>query len=210
MSNDSSESSAGSSSTDHRQERSGRAADRPKKHSAASGSACTWCDDQQVPLKFIINQLGTPKSFCSENCVAEFRNAYRKGVCLACDNLIWDNAPHRDYCSTLCLNIGKMMNSGQSNGSGGKKAGESSSISTNGGSAGSSSGKTTNNNSSKVENLNDSGGGGGSKAPGKLSMGDDRLGAYGRIGSGGGSTIYQYEQLTVFDWEGYLKVRRLL
>lgn len=213
MSNDS-ESSTGSSSTDLSQfgvstnggKKSSRGPGRPPKKqvNSSSNSACTWCADSKVPLTFIINQSCTQKEFCSENCVAEFRNAYRKGACLVCDNVIRENAPHRAYCSTFCLNsdtaAAAMMD--QSNGTA-KETNASATSGSNSKSSSSTSKTTTsatNNNNSTAENLNTAG-------PASSEM---RLANYGRSSSGsGGGGKFQYEQLNVFDWNVYLKVRSI-
>lgn len=162
---------------------------RPKK--VTSSSACTWCADNKVPLKFIINQACNQKEFCSESCVAEFRNAYRKGACLVCDNVIRENAPHRDYCSSFCLNRDEEMK-GQQNGTAAEAATAAESPS---GSTATVTSKASNNNNTNAENLNSS--------PVQI-----RLSPY-RSGGGGGSGIFQYEQLNVFDWNVYLKVSPL-
>lgn len=207
MSNDSEESASSSSaelkttsssgSSPANGGKSSRGPGRPKKVTTTSAlKSCTWCADNKVPLKYIINQNSSRKEFCSENCVAEFRNAYRKGACIICDNVIRDNAPHRDYCSTFCLNSDDTMK-GQ-DGAAGNETKESSS--TNKPTSGS------NNNNTTAENLNDSGG---PKTPGKSTLDTERLSPYGRTSSGGGG-IFQYEQLNVFDWTVYLKVNILL
>lgn len=218
MSNDS-ESSAGSSSTstsssaDLKVDSSNsdvnggksRGPGRPKKvtTTTTNNKSCTWCADNKAPLKYIINQNRRRKEFCSENCVAEFRSAYRKGACIVCDNVIRDNAPHRDYCSTFCLNSGSTAMKGQAaeESRPGKESGNSNSNNNN---------NNSNNNNTTAENLNEASAGG-PKTPGKSPhMADDRLGAAygGRTGSSGG--IFQYEQLNVFDWTVYLKVSAYL
>lgn len=163
---------------------------RPKK--VSSSSACTWCADNKVPLKFIINQACNQKEFCSESCVAEFRNAYRKGACLVCDNVIRENAPHRDYCSSFCLNRDEEMK-GQPNGTAAEAATAAESSS---GATTAVTSKASNNNNTNAENLNSS----------SVQI---RLSPY-RSGGGGGSGIFQYEQLNVFDWNVYLKVSPFL
>lgn len=212
MSNDS-ESSAGSSADLKETSNSSplplnggknRGPGRPKKV-VVINKACTWCADNKVPLKYIINQNRNRKEFCSENCVAEFRNAYRKGACIVCDNVIRDNAPHRDYCSSFCLNSDSANNTGSMKGQEANppttaNTAEGGKLSSTGGGGG------TNNNNTTAENLNESTGDG-ANTPGKVTTGggEDRLSPYGRSSAGGG--IFQYEQLNVFDWTVYLKVR---
>lgn len=230
MSNDSEES-AGSSSTSSSAEvkgsnsshsgssvqsssvnggKSSRGPGRPKKVPVTSPGlkACTWCADNKVPLKYIINQNRSRKEFCSENCVAEFRNAYRKGACAVCDNVIRENAPHRDYCSTFCLNsAADTMKGDQQAGTGLAREPPSSAGTV------TSSSSSSNNNNTTAENLNESSGGQRTPTPKTPSSTgkDDRLSPYagrtgGGGGGGGGGGIFQYEQLNVFDWTVYLKV----
>ncbi|XP_045522403.1 polycomb protein Scm [Pieris brassicae] len=66
---------------------------------------CTWCGESKTPLKYVLPTENTKKEFCSETCLSEFRQAYSKGACLHCDNVIRGNAPsNKNFCSTYCLN----------------------------------------------------------------------------------------------------------
>lgn len=160
---------------------------RPKK---VTTTACTWCAEAKLPLKFIINQAGTQKEFCSENCVAEFRNAYRKGACLVCDNVIRENAPHRDFCSSFCLNSDQHMKDAKAAAT---TNGDAAATASSSPSTAAAKGAANFNNNSIAENLN--------MSP------EVRLQSYRSGGPGSGSSIFQYEQLNVFDWNVYLKVR---
>lgn len=67
---------------------------------------CTWCAESKTPLKYVLPTEHGKKEFCSETCLSEFRQAYSKGACLHCDNVIRGNAPSssKNFCSTYCLN----------------------------------------------------------------------------------------------------------
>ncbi|XP_047525189.1 polycomb protein Scm isoform X1 [Pieris napi] len=66
---------------------------------------CTWCGESKTPLKYVLPTENSKKEFCSETCLSEFRQAYSKGACLHCDNVIRGNAPsNKNFCSTYCLN----------------------------------------------------------------------------------------------------------
>ncbi|XP_047530895.1 polycomb protein Scm [Vanessa atalanta] len=67
---------------------------------------CTWCAESKTPLKYVLPTENGKKEFCSETCLSEFRQAYSKGACLNCDNVIRGNAPSssKNFCSTYCLN----------------------------------------------------------------------------------------------------------
>ncbi|CAH0399852.1 unnamed protein product [Chilo suppressalis] len=67
---------------------------------------CTWCAESKTPLKYVLPTENGKKEFCSETCLSEFRQAYSKGACLHCDNVIRGNAPSssKNFCSTYCLN----------------------------------------------------------------------------------------------------------
>ncbi|XP_055695482.1 polycomb protein Scm [Lutzomyia longipalpis] len=111
---------------------------RPKKNPM---TPCTWCAETKIPLKYVLPTQNGKKEFCSEVCITEFRKAYSKGACIQCDNVIRDNAPHRDFCSTFCMNKHS------------KKL-----ASANGGSVNSNSGQSTHSNNNNIENVNDSNG----------------------------------------------------
>ncbi|XP_041980214.1 polycomb protein Scm [Aricia agestis] len=65
---------------------------------------CTWCAESKTPLKYVLPTENGKKEFCSETCLSEFRQAYSKGACLNCDNVIRANAPpNKNFCSTYCL-----------------------------------------------------------------------------------------------------------
>ncbi|KAJ0183346.1 hypothetical protein K1T71_001322 [Dendrolimus kikuchii] len=67
---------------------------------------CTWCAESKTPLKYVLPTENGKKEFCTETCLSEFRQAYSKGACLHCDNVIRGNAPpsSKNFCSTYCLN----------------------------------------------------------------------------------------------------------
>ncbi|CAG5027889.1 unnamed protein product [Parnassius apollo] len=67
---------------------------------------CTWCAESKTPLKYVLPTENGKKEFCSETCLSEFRQAYSKGACLNCDNVIRGSAPpsSKNFCSTYCLN----------------------------------------------------------------------------------------------------------
>ncbi|XP_046986831.1 polycomb protein SCMH1 isoform X1 [Schistocerca americana] len=75
-------------------------------------TSCTWCNENKLPLKYILPTQHAKKEFCSETCLSEFRKAYIKGACLVCDNVIrgtpvrleQQGGPTKDFCSTFCLN----------------------------------------------------------------------------------------------------------
>nr|ADO33057.1 sex comb on midleg [Biston betularia] len=69
-------------------------------------TTCTWCAESKTPLKYVLPTENGKKEFCSETCLSEFRQAYSKGACLHCDNVIRGNAPSssKNFCSTYCLN----------------------------------------------------------------------------------------------------------
>ncbi|KAG6453451.1 hypothetical protein O3G_MSEX008162 [Manduca sexta] len=66
---------------------------------------CTWCAESKTPLKYVLPTENGKKEFCSETCLSEFRQAYSKGACLNCDNVIRGNAPSssKNFCSTYCF-----------------------------------------------------------------------------------------------------------
>lgn len=67
---------------------------------------CAWCDKSKPVLKYILPTLsGENLEFCSEECLAQFRKAVKKGACKLCGNAIRPSvAPNREYCSAFCLN----------------------------------------------------------------------------------------------------------
>lgn len=68
--------------------------------------ACGWCMDRKPNLKFILPTLsGENLSFCTENCIAEFRKAVKRGACKQCGIAVRPAmAPNKEYCSTFCMN----------------------------------------------------------------------------------------------------------
>lgn len=81
---------------------------RPGKKSTSPTqmSECGWCSDIKPILKYILPTLsGENLQFCSENCIAEFRKAVKKGACKQCGNAVRSSiAPNKEYCSTFCMN----------------------------------------------------------------------------------------------------------
>lgn len=81
-----------------------------KKSSASSPTqsmpACGWCMDHKPNLKYILpTQTGENLLFCTENCIAEFRKAVKRGACKQCGNAVRPAiAPSKEYCSTFCMN----------------------------------------------------------------------------------------------------------
>jgi polycomb protein SCMH1 len=75
-------------------------------------TACTWCGETKLPLKYVLPTQHGKKEFCCETCLAEFRKAYVRGACVQCDNVIRGapvrleqrNEPPKDFCSSVCLN----------------------------------------------------------------------------------------------------------
>ncbi|XP_011555628.3 polycomb protein Scm [Plutella xylostella] len=78
---------------------------------------CTWCAESKTPLKYVLPTENGKKEFCSETCLSEFRQAYSKGACLHCDNVIRGNAPSssKNFCSTYCLNKYQKKNEKRTN-----------------------------------------------------------------------------------------------
>ncbi|GAB0097361.1 Polycomb protein Scm [Sergentomyia squamirostris] len=109
MSNDSEETNSSTNSPTAVPNKRGRP---PKKPPMAP---CTWCAETKIPLKYVLPTQNGKKEFCSEVCITEFRKAYSKGACIQCDNVIRDHAPHRDFCSTFCMNKHANGNSSASN-----------------------------------------------------------------------------------------------
>lgn len=68
--------------------------------------ACGWCMDCKPNLKYILPTLsGENLLFCTENCIAEFRKAVKRGACKQCGNAVRPAiAPNKEYCSTFCMN----------------------------------------------------------------------------------------------------------
>lgn len=68
--------------------------------------ACGWCMDRKPNLKYILPTLsGENLLFCTENCIAEFRKAVKRGACKQCGNAVRPAvAPNKEYCSTFCMN----------------------------------------------------------------------------------------------------------
>lgn len=68
--------------------------------------ACGWCMDRKPNLKYILPTLsGENLSFCTENCIAEFRKAVKRGACKQCGIAVRPAmAPNKEYCSTFCMN----------------------------------------------------------------------------------------------------------
>lgn len=73
---------------------------------------CAWCDKRKPILKYILPTLsGENLDFCSEECLAQFRKAVKKGACKQCGNAIRPAvAPNREYCSAFCLNKSQPKN----------------------------------------------------------------------------------------------------
>lgn len=182
---------------------------RPKKQAP---TACTWCAENKIQLKYVLpTHANEKKEFCSELCITEFRKAYANGGCLQCDNVIRENAPHRDFCSKFCMNEHANKSSSQQPTAAGAQSStvmpvvlvtalngsninveQSTGSMNNGGGRGGSNDSLTinNNNNSNVENLNESG--------------EERLSPFNRTSNSG---LFQLEQLHVFNWEDYLKVK---
>lgn len=83
-----------------------RARASKKSASPTQLSACGWCSDTKPILKYILPTLsGENLQFCSENCLAEFRKAVKKGACKQCGNVVrLTIAPNKEYCSMFCMN----------------------------------------------------------------------------------------------------------
>lgn len=77
-----------------------------KSTSPTQMSECGWCSDSKPILKYVLPTLsGENLQFCSENCIAEFRKAVKKGACKQCGNAVRSSiAPNKEYCSTFCMN----------------------------------------------------------------------------------------------------------
>lgn len=72
-------------------------------------SACTWCGETKLPLKYVLPTQHSKKEFCCQSCLAEYRQAYMRGACVQCDNVIRgtpvrsaEQSP-KDFCSAACL-----------------------------------------------------------------------------------------------------------
>lgn len=70
---------------------------------AKKPALCTWCNEGKTPLQYVLPTQNGKKEFCSESCIVEFRKAYRKGVCIHCDNVIRGTTPHKEFCSNVCM-----------------------------------------------------------------------------------------------------------
>lgn len=182
---------------------------RPSKKSLVI--ICGWCEEAKPPLlKYVWEN--EKKEFCSKSCIAQFREAHRKGVCLQCDNILMPNPVHKDYCSAFCQTKYQRTHGG---GGGGAAAivstavsvdqpGGSGTVAIGGGGGGGvgvagSPGGVMNNNNNNVNNNN------------------QQFGTQHRVDSSAGSTsaatpttaparTFQYESFNVFNWDDYLKV----
>lgn len=72
---------------------------------------CAWCDSTELPLKYVWQTQKQKKEFCSQECIVQYREIERKGICTQCENLIVPGAPHKEFCSTSCMAKNQRLNS---------------------------------------------------------------------------------------------------
>lgn len=157
---------------------------------AQSPQHCTWCAESRTPLKYVLPTQNGKKEFCSETCIAEFRKAYSKGACIECDNAIRANAPHREFCSTFCLNKHSKKKSSAASGVQTPSTSQNKPQLSN----------SNNNNNSNLSNNNNTKK---SETNNNNTSIKDQQQHYplSKI-----SPMFQYEAFQVFDWKEYLKV----
>lgn len=84
-----------------------RAGQNKQSHtSPQSMPTCGWCMDRKPILTYILpTSSGENLLFCTENCIAEFRKAVKRGACKQCGHAVLPTVtPHTEYCSTICMN----------------------------------------------------------------------------------------------------------
>ncbi|CAB3371844.1 Hypothetical predicted protein [Cloeon dipterum] len=84
---------------------------KPRGRPPKPKTCCTWCMEQKQTLLYVIPTAQGKKEFCSEKCLAEYRKAMAKGICLQCKGVIrgspvkWE-IPEQEaklFCSVTCM-----------------------------------------------------------------------------------------------------------
>lgn len=93
----------------------------PKKQTPPATAPCAWCDSTELPLKYLWQTQKQKKEFCSQECIVQFRELHRKGICMQCDNIIAPGSQNKEFCSTACMAKSQRVNNVAS---GGRSAGQ--------------------------------------------------------------------------------------
>ncbi|XP_076308461.1 polycomb protein Scm-like [Tachypleus tridentatus] len=80
------------------------------KNKSRSMSYCAWCGDGERDLSFLVVVGHIKKEFCSESCLAKYKNSYLKISCILCNTTVHESPVKleeeghlKDFCSTDCL-----------------------------------------------------------------------------------------------------------
>ncbi len=83
-----------------------------KKQVAGAEAPCAWCDSTAIPLKYVWETEKQKKKFCcSQECIVQFREFHRKGICTQCENIVAPGSPSKEFCSTSCMAKNQRLNS---------------------------------------------------------------------------------------------------
>lgn len=82
-----------------------------KKQIAVPAAPCSWCDSTELPLKYVWQTQKQKKEFCSQECIVQFREIHRKGICTQCENIIVAGSPSKEFCSASCMAKNQRLNS---------------------------------------------------------------------------------------------------
>lgn len=79
-------------------------------------AACSWCDSTELPLKYVWQTQKQKKEFCSQECILQFREIQRKGICTQCENIVAAGSPSKDFCSATCMAKNQRLNNASTGG----------------------------------------------------------------------------------------------
>lgn len=100
-------------------------AKKPISSLAAAAAPCAWCDSTELPLKYVWQTQKQKKEFCSQECIVQFREIQRKGICMQCENIIAPGAPSKEFCSNSCMsNMAKNQRSNSVGAGAGRPVGQ--------------------------------------------------------------------------------------
>lgn len=151
---------------------------RPPKKQPQLFTVCAWCESSGTTLLNYVWE-NEKKEFCSKMCIAQFRAAHIKGVCLQCDNVLTAKPLYKEFCSAFCQNKYQRANATLS------------------ASAPRPSGGQNNNNNNNVNNNH--------LRADSVSVGTTAAMTT-AVQSASPARAFQYESLHVFNWEDYLQV----
>lgn len=84
--------------------------DKELKKQTPASAPCSWCESTELPLKYVWQTQKQKKEFCSQECIVQFREIQRKGICTQCENIIAAGSPSKEFCSTSCMAKSQRLN----------------------------------------------------------------------------------------------------